>query len=142
MLFRSAGQWFNKGLSEEELTAVLCGTLGTRAGLDLMAFISVYNEVPRLSEVKSDPQRCKVPASIAGQAMLIFSVVQSLKTKGDKELFKAWMVYVKRLQLEIQALFVTHVRNPDKIGAAMFIYSSREYIEWATQNSWLYMPSK
>ena len=56
--------------------------------------------------------------------MLIFSVVQSLKNKGDKELFKAWMVYVKRLQLEVQSLFVTHVRNPDKIGAALFIYST------------------
>lgn len=96
-------------LSTNTLTAQLIGTIGDRAALDLMAYVSLSTDLPKLQQIKDDPRNAPVPKTIAATCMVVFRTLQTI----DNTWVDAWFTYMERLDSEAQALFINGVRNAD-----------------------------
>ena len=94
-------------LSTEAITSQLIGTIGDRAALDLMAYVSLSHDLPKLQQIKDDPANAPVPKSVAATCMVVFRTLQSI----DNTWVDAWFTYLGRLDNEAQALFINGVRN-------------------------------
>jgi MoxR-like ATPase len=121
-----------KHLGNDIVSHALIGTIGARATHDMMAMVTLANDLPSWEEVIKKPESAKIPDSPSAVCMLVYSAVQRV----DKESVNAWIKYANRLSKEAQALFATSVmRVPSK---ASIVGTSRGFIDWATKNNYLF----
>ena len=64
------------------LTAALMGTIGDRGAMDLMAFVSLSDQLPSLQSIKDDPKSAKVPDSSAAAVCMV--VYRTLSCVGER----------------------------------------------------------
>lgn len=141
----AAGQWIRnlrnlKG-EDELLRCALVGTLGTRAGLDLMAFLELHTQLPSLQTILADPTNAPVPNTASPLGLLVFKVftrLVSLPRSEAEPLFVSWMTYLGRLPLEVQSLFFTRFKNPSTVGHATWAYTHPLFTAWAKKNLWMF----
>lgn len=118
-------------LDAQTLTAMLMGTIGERAAMDLMAYVHIADQLPRLEDIKRDPMGAKVPDSAAAVCMVVWKVVQSL----ERDWVDAWMTYLTRLDKEAQGLFANAVRSPKYPKQAM-VMTNKKFTEYALANNY------
>jgi hypothetical protein len=119
------------------VTAALIGTLGARAAMDLMAFVSLSHDLPTLESIKKDPLNAKVPASAAGVCMVVYRTLATI----EADWVDAWMTYIGRLDAEAQGLFANGVRSP-KYGKQAMIMSAKSFTSWVVSKSYLFGADK
>ena len=119
------------------LTAALMGTIGDRGAMDLMAFVSLADQLPSLQSIKDDPKNAKVPSSAAAVCMVVYRTLASM----EKDWLNAWMDYLPRLDTEAQAMFANGVRAP-KYSKQSMVMTNKKFTEWAMQNNHLYTADK
>ena len=119
------------------LTAALMGTIGDRGAMDLMAFVSLADQLPSLQSIKDDPKNAKVPGSAAAICMVVYRTLGAL----EKDWLDAWMDYLPRLDTEAQAMFANGVRSPKYSKQAM-VMTNKKFTAWAMQNNHLYTADK
>ena len=119
------------------LTAALMGTIGDRGAMDLMAFVSLADQLPSLQSIKDDPKNAKVPSSAAAVCMVVYRTLGAL----EKDWLDAWMDYLPRLDTEAQAMFANGVRSPKYSKQAM-VMTNKKFTAWAMQNNHLYTADK
>lgn len=124
-------------MDDQTLTAALMGTIGDRGAMDLMAFVSLADQLPSLQSIKDDPKNAKVPSSAAAVCMVVYRTLAAL----EKEWLNSWMDYLPRLDTEAQAMFANGVRAPKYSKQAM-VMTNKKFTEWATQNNHLYSADK
>jgi len=122
-------------LDRQTLTAALMGTLGDRAAMDLAAFITLADQLPKLESIKASPDSAPVPTSPSAVCMVVFKVLQVI----EQEWVEAWLTYMNRLPKEAQGMFVNGIRAPkynaERRNAVM---TSRGFGAWARQNAYLF----
>jgi hypothetical protein len=121
-----------KHLGTDITTHALIGTIGARATHDMMAMVTLANDLPTWEEVIKKPDTAKIPESASAVCMLVYSAVQRV----DKESINAWLKYANRLNKEAQALFATSVMRVT--SKASIVGTSRGFIDWATRNNYLF----
>jgi hypothetical protein len=119
------------------LTAALMGTIGDRGAMDLMAFVSLSDQLPSLQSIKDDPANAKVPSSAAAVCMVVYRTLAAM----DKEWLNSWMDYLPRLDTEAQAMFANGVRAP-KYSKQSMVMTNKKFTEWAMKNNHLYTADK
>lgn len=122
-------------LSNEALTAQLIGTMGDRGALDLMAYVNLSADLPKLQQIKDDPANAPVPKSIAATCMVVFRTLQSI----DNTWVNSWFTYLERLDTEAQALFINGVRNEHYSQAKRdMVMTSKVFGTWLQKFGYLF----
>ena len=119
------------------LTAALMGTIGDRGAMDLMAFVSLSDQLPTLQAIKDDPTNAKVPSSAAAVCMVVYRTLAAM----DKDWLNSWMDYLPRLDTEAQAMFANGVRSP-KYSKQSMVMTNKKFTVWAMNNNHLYTADK
>jgi hypothetical protein len=125
------------GFDDITLTAALIGTIGDRGAMDLMAFVSLSDQLPTLQAIKDNPKSAKVPDSAAAICMVVYRTLSAL----DKDWLNSWMDYLPRLDTEAQAMFANGVRAP-KYSKQSMVMTNKKFTEWAMKNNHLYTADK
>jgi hypothetical protein len=133
----AASDWtkLSNVLSDKVLTAQLIGTIGDRAALDLMAYVTLANELPKLEQIKTSPLTAPVPSSVPAVCMVVFRTLQCI----DSTWLNAWFTYMERLDSEAQALFINGVRNPGYASHKRdLVMTSGVFGKWLQQYGYLF----
>jgi len=123
--------------SDKVLTAALMGAIGERTAMDMMAFVSLADQLPTLESIKQDPQTAKVPTNASALCMVVYrSLVQI-----DKNWLNSWMEYIVRLPSESQAMFANGVRAKNYSKRPM-VMTNKKFTEWARLNNYMFSADK
>jgi len=126
-----------EGIDDITLTAALMGTIGDRGAMDLMAFVSLSDQLPTLQSIKDSPLTAKVPDSAAAICMVVYRTMSAL----DKDWINSWMDYLPRLDTEAQAMFANGVRAKNYSKQSM-VMTNKKFTDWAMDNNHLYTADK
>ena len=74
-------------------TQLLIGTIGERATRDLQAFMDLADDLPKMTEVYSDPLNAKLPHTAAAQVMVVDKALATI----DFQTIDNWITYMERL---------------------------------------------
>jgi hypothetical protein len=133
----AASDWIKQrdSLDRQTLTALLMGTIGERAAMDLMAYVSLADQLPTLESIRTDPMNAKLPESAAARCMVVFKVMGAL----EREWLDAWMQYFSRLDKETQALFANSVRAKSfNTKKQTMIMTNGAFTRWARENAYMF----
>jgi hypothetical protein len=135
----AASDWLKvrDGMDDQSLTAMLMGTIGERAAMDLMAFVKLSDQLPSLDSIKKDPMQAKVPESDAAVCMVVYRTLSTI----DRDWMDAWMDYMARLDKEAQGLFANGVRNP-KYNKQALVMTNKKFTQWAMANNYMFAADK
>jgi len=135
----AASDWLKvrAGMDDQSLTAMLMGTIGERAAMDLMAFVKLSDQLPSLESIKKDPMQAKVPESDAAVCMVVYRTLATI----DRDWVDQWMDYMARLDKEAQGLFANGVRNP-KYNKQALVMTNKKFTQWAMANNYMFAADK
>ena len=135
----TASKILTKGvnMSEHALHAALIGAIGARGALDLMAFVTMANQLPSIESIKQDPAGAKVPDGASAVCMTVFKVLNAM----ERELVNPWMDYMGRLSKEAQAMFVQGAMNPDYKFHTEIVRNGK-FGQWAIENNYMFTADK
>jgi len=122
---------------EDTLTSLLVGTVGPRAALDLMAFHKLAEDLPKLEDIKRNPETAKVPESAAAVCMVVFRTLTCI----EADWMPAWMTYLNRLSKEAQGMFANGVR-PDTYSKRDMVMGHADFTKWASDNIYMFSADK
>ena len=124
-------------LDDHTLTGLLMGTIGERTAMDLMAFVKLADDLPRLDDIKKDPTNAKVPTSASAVCMVVYRTLANL----EKDWINAWMDYMVRLDKEAQGLFANGVRA-ETYGKRSMVMTNARFTKWAMENNYMFVADK
>lgn len=116
-------------INDPDITlAAIAGNIGTRAALDLMAYVQMADKMPAWSLIVNMPDTVPLPTGSA----LMMSVYRCTN-RVTEETLDAVMTFVKRLPKEMQCFFATRLLRAKKPWAAL----NAEFTAWVNKNHWL-----
>lgn len=119
-------------LGDDVTIAALSGTIGEAAARDMQAFFTVVDKLPTWESIIKHPEDASIPDGAVAKCILVFGAL----TRIDKDTLPKWMVYMSRLDKELQALFC---RSAVKSSAKQaMVVSNKDFVNWATQNQWIF----
>jgi hypothetical protein len=135
----AASDWLHRRaeFDDQTLTAVLMGTVGDRAAMDLMAFVKLADQLPTLDSIKQDPDNAKIPTSAAAVCMVVYRTLSTI----EKDWCDAWVKYMSRLDKEAQGLFANGVRQP-KYAKQGIVMTNKSFTQWAMDNNYMFAADK
>lgn len=126
-------------ITDHSLTSALIGTMGERAAMDCMAFVSLADQLPSQDSIKETPETAMIPTSASALCLVVFRALGAI----DKSWVDKWMTYFMRLDSEAQGMFVNGVRDEsygkDKQSCVM---SNKQFTSWCLSNTHLYSADK
>jgi energy-coupling factor transporter ATP-binding protein EcfA2 len=122
---------------DHTLTALLIGTIGERAAMDLAAFVALADQLPTLKQIKEAPMAAPVPTSAAAVCMVVYRTL----TVIERDWVDAWMDYMQRLDPEAQGLFANGVRAP-KYKNQSLVMTNKKFTQWAMTHSHMFAADK
>lgn len=127
----AAGRVLNAGmLDDDAVRATLAGLIGARSAADLQVYVQLGNKLPAWQSIINDPEKAAMPTTPASMMMVVHRAI----TRTTFETLNPVMVYIKRLPMELQAVFVNQtLRMRSKSNFAM----NRSFTDWCTQNNWM-----
>ena len=124
-------------LSSNAVTSNLIGTIGARGAMDLMAYVSLADQMPTLDDIKTSPKTAKIPESAAGVCMVVFRTLGAI----EKDWINQWMDYLLRLDTEAQGMFANGVRAK-KYQKQSLVMTNKKFTDWAMANNFLFAADK
>ena len=124
-------------MDDQSVTAALMGTIGDRAAMDMMAYVRLADDLPKLAQIKSDPENAPVPKSIAAQCMVVYRTLASI----ERDWIDAWMIFLSRMPRECQGMFANGVRTPGYSRQGIVMCNSG-FTKWAREHSYLFSSDK
>jgi hypothetical protein len=109
------------------LTA-LAGTIGESAARDMSAYFSLADGLPTKESIYKKPEEAVIPSDPAARVILVMRELMSI----TEEHFNAWLTYMKRLPMELQALFAVNIMASSKRNVAA---TNKEFVQWAMDKS-------
>tara|TARA_R110000823_G_scaffold13498_9_gene44750 strand:- start:1649 stop:2761 length:1113 start_codon:yes stop_codon:yes gene_type:complete len=130
-----ASNWLKQRsrLDTNTLTEALCGTIGRRSAMDLMAFVTLSDQLPTLQSIKDDPLNAKVPTNAAAVCMIIYRTLATIEDKW----VDAWMTYLLRMDTEAQGMFANGVRNKN-YGKQAMVCTNKKFTDWCGENNYMF----
>lgn len=135
----AASDWMKQRtkFDDDTLTSLLSGTLGARGALDLMAFVKLADDLPKLEDIKNNPTTAHVPESAAAVCMTVFRTLTCL----DADWLDAWMTYLNRLGKEAQGMFANGVRT-SAYNKRDMVMTNKAFTKWAMDNAYMFSADK
>jgi hypothetical protein len=131
----AASDWLHQReyLDDNTLTAVLMGTIGDRAAMDMMAFVKLADQLPSLASIKQSPLDAKVPESASAVCMVVYRALGAM----DRDWVDNWVTYMGRLDKEAQGLFANGIRS-NTYAKRSIVMQSKNFTQWAMQNNYMF----
>lgn len=101
------------GMDDTTLEVALAGTVGAVFAEQMMSFIKFGQQLPKVSAIRMDPHNADLPRNKLAQQVLVFKLINQSQTRDDAE---AFTTYIKRLQPELQSLFLRRVSESQASG--------------------------
>lgn len=117
-------------LGDAVTISLLTGLIGEAAARDMPAFFSIYDKLPTREQIAKSPETAKLPDDVVARCMLVYGAL----TWVAKDTLDAVITYVKRMDLEWQALFATSLMKIE--AKASFACHNASLKEWAVKNQW------
>lgn len=124
-------------MDDTTMTAALIGTIGARGAMDLMAYVTLADQLPSLDSIKESPETAKVPTSPGAICMVVYRTLATL----EREWVKPWMTYLNRLHKEAQGLFVQGVRAKG-YSKRDIVAQTKEFQDWCLNNNYMFSEDK
>ena len=119
----------NRAILGEDTTMVaLTGTIGESASRDMSAYFSLADGLPTKESIYQEPEKAILPSDPSARVIL---VMRELMTITDKHM-DAWLTYLQRLPMEIQALFAVNIMASSRKQVAA---TNKSFIDWAVKNN-------
>ena len=115
-------------LGEDTTMVALTGTIGESASRDMSAYFSLADGLPTKESIYQEPEKAMLPNDPAARVIL---VMRELMTITDKHM-DAWLTYLQRLPMEIQALFAVNIMASSRKQVAA---TNKSFIDWAVKNN-------
>ncbi len=115
------------------MTAALIGTIGERGAMDLMAYVTLADSLPKRADILKSPDTAKLPKGASAICMVVFNMLMSIE---DNEI-SAWLKYLVRLPAEAQGMFVNSVREAGYRKQAS-VMSHSAFTAWAIDNRYMF----
>lgn len=120
-------------MNDRTLKRVLAGTIGERAALDMFAWITLADQLPKLDDLKKSPMTAPVPTSPSAVCMTVYRTMSLIEYPWVDN----WMAYLGRLPREAQGLFVNGVRK-EKYAKRDVVTNAKGFQDWCRENNWMY----
>ena len=135
----AASDWIIKRdkVDTVSLTNALVGTVGAPAAMSMLAFIKFADELPKLEDIKRDPENAKIPTSAAAVCLVVYRTLSTIETSW----VPAWVKYMRRLDAEAQGLFGKSAAKAN-YSKRNVVFSKKEFMEWAREKSYLFSADK
>ena len=124
-------------MSDNAKYSALIGAIGRAGALDLMAFVQLANELPKLDDIRNSPETAIVPQGSSACVMTVSKIIGSM----DKQLVGSAMAYLPRLRTEAQAMFIQTVIKQD-YAFKREITTHAAFGKWARDNQFLFTADK
>lgn len=115
-------------LGEDVTLAALIGTIGEAAARDLSAYFSLADGLPTKESIYTKPDSAIIPKDPAAKVILVMRELVTI----TEENFNAWMKYLERLPMELQALFAVNVMASNRRAMAA---TNKDFVAWAVRNN-------
>jgi AAA domain (dynein-related subfamily) len=115
-------------LGEDTTMVALTGTIGESASRDMSAYFSLADGLPTKESIYQEPEKAILPSDPSARVIL---VMRELMTITDKHM-DAWLTYLQRLPMEIQALFAVNIMASSRKQVAA---TNKSFIDWAVKNN-------
>ena len=115
-------------LGEDTTLVALAGTLGESAARDMSAYFSLADGLPTKESIYNKPNEANLPNDPAARVIL---VMRELMTITEQHM-DAWLTYLQRLPMEIQALFAVNIMASSRKSVAA---TNKSFIDWAVKNN-------
>jgi hypothetical protein len=117
-------------LGDDLTINLLSGTIGESAARDMQGFLQVADKLPSWEAMTKDPQNCRIPDDAVAKCILIFSAV----TRMDRTSLPSIMQYIRRMELEWQALFASTAMKATRTQGVCC--SDKSFVNWCADNAW------
>ena len=108
------------------------GLIGAKGANDYLTMVSLDDALETYEEVAMHPMEAKVPDTAAGQIMMCLKCM----TRVDEKEFRNVFEYIKRLPMEMQALFANQlIKSPSK---APWVARQSTFTQFAQANYGLF----
>lgn len=115
-------------LGEDATLAALTGTIGESAARDMSAYFSLADGLPSRESIYNTPEKAALPTDPAARVIL---VMRELVTVAEEN-FDAWMTYLQRMPMELQALFAVNIMASPRRSMAS---GNKTFVNWAVKNN-------
>ncbi len=124
-------------------TAALIGTIGQYTALDMAAYVSLGDQLPKPDDIHNTPETATIPTSPSAICMVVYRELATVK----REQVTAWLAYMQRLPKEAQGLFVNGVRalkgdKPAIKERREAVVQNAEYQKWCLDNNYMFSGDK
>ena len=119
-------------LGDNVTISMLSGIIGESAARDMQSFFTVADKLPTWQAIIKAPDTTALPKDTVAKCILVFSAI----SRVGADTLPMWMQYVKRMDMEWQALFAKALVSSNTKQAIAF--SSPEFKSWALANQWLF----
>ena len=114
-------------LGEDTTLAALAGTIGEAAARDMSAYFSLADGLPTKESIYKEPEKANVPKDPAARVILVMRELMSI----TEEHLDAWLTYMQRLPMELQALFAVNIMASSRRPIAA---GNKNFVAWAIKN--------
>lgn len=115
-------------LGEMPTLVSLAGTIGESAARDMSAYFSLADALPTKEAIYKKPNDASVPNDPSARVILVMRELMTIK----KENVEAWLTYMQRLPMELQALFAVNIMASERKG--MFA-TNKVFTDWAVKHN-------
>jgi hypothetical protein len=115
-------------LGDETVLMGMIGLIGPKAAHDIMTMVTLGDTLPKYVEIVATPDKIKVPNGVGAQIMSALTCMQRV----EAEEFTAVFTYIKRLPMEIQALFANQLMKSS--SKAIWVSRNAAFTEFARKN--------
>lgn len=117
-----------KHLNDDVVLNMAMGIVGSAAAKLIMTFVTLSDTLPKYDVLVLDPKGVKVPDSAGGRIISALTCLQRVQAND----FPAVFAYIKRLPMEVQALFANQLmKTPTK---AVWVSRQADFTEFARKN--------
>jgi hypothetical protein len=119
-------------LSENIVLQGAMGLVGAPAAKQIMLTVAIGDQVPKYERIIADPTQVAVPTTAGAQIVCVIKCLQNV----DQPTFAACFTYIKRMPMEIQALFCEQLLRMSTKAKWLCLQSS--FTEFAKTNFGLF----
>ena len=113
-------------MSQDNEFELIKGTVGEGTAGEFSAFTRLIKDLPTIEQIMLSPDKTMIPTAPSG----MYAIATAVDDKTTLANFERVMIYISRLPVEFQTLFMRGVTRKDiKIG------NTKTFIEWGAKNS-------
>lgn len=115
-------------LGDEVILPTMIGLLGAKGAHDIMTMVNLGDTLPKYADIATTPDKVKVPTSVGAQIMSALTCMQRVEAEDFTDVF----TYVKKLPMEVQALFASQLMRSS--SKAVWVSRNKSFTEFAQKN--------